>query len=111
MGKMFVVGMPFISCYHLIVKHMCTCCGNSKAASTVIDHTEPKHLAITEPQNEHRIITDDRAKNIVALYGALLSMNERTGAESANSARNAGYVVYTCLGGQAKREITYRTEE
>ena len=90
---------------------MCTCCGNSKAASTVIDHTEPKHLAITEPQNEHRIITDDRAKNIVALYGALLSMNERTGAESANSARNAGYVVYTCLGGQAKREITYRTEE
>ena len=40
MGKMFVVGMPFISCYHLIVKHMCTCCGNSKAASTVIDHTE-----------------------------------------------------------------------
>ena len=34
-------------------------------------------LAITEVQKEHGEITDDRAKNVMALYGALLSMNER----------------------------------
>ena len=55
-------------------------------------------------------ITDDRAKNVVALYGALLSMNERAGADAADSVRNAGYVVYTYLGGPAKREITYLSE-
>lgn len=68
-------------------------------------------LAITEAQKEHGEITDDRAKNVVALYGALLSMNERAGADATDSVRNAGYVVYAYLGGQAKREITYRTEE
>lgn len=67
-------------------------------------------LAITEAQKEHGEITDDRAKNIVALYGALLSMNERAGAEATDAVRNAGYVVYAYLGGQAKREITYATD-
>ena len=32
-------------------------------------------LSVTEAQKEHGSITDDRAKNVVALYGALLSMN------------------------------------
>lgn len=63
-------------------------------------------LSVTEAQKEHGSITDDRAKNVVALYGALLSMNERAGAEPADAVRNAGYVVYAYLGGQAKREIT-----
>ncbi len=67
-------------------------------------------LAITDAQKEHGEITDDRAKNVVALYGALLSMNERAGAEAADAVRNAGYVVYAYLGGQAKREITYTTD-
>ena len=67
-------------------------------------------LAITEAQKEHGEITDDRAKNVVALYGALLSMNERAGADATDSVRNAGYVVYAYLGGQAKREITYLSE-
>ncbi len=67
-------------------------------------------LSVTEAQKEHGTITDDRAKNVVALYGALLSMNERAGAEPADAVRNAGYVVYAYLGGQAKREITYTSE-
>jgi len=67
-------------------------------------------LSVTEAQKEHGSITDDRAKNVVALYGALLSINERAGAEPADAVRNAGYVVYAYLGGQAKREITYTTE-
>ena len=67
-------------------------------------------LSVAEAQKEHGSITDDRAKNVVALYGALLSMNERAGADPADAVRNAGYVVYAYLGGQAKREITYTTE-
>ena len=67
-------------------------------------------LSVAEAQKEHGSITDDRAKNVVALYGALLSMNERAGAEPADAVRNAGYVVYAYLGGQAKREITYTSE-
>lgn len=67
-------------------------------------------LSVTEAQKEHGSITDDRAKNVVALYGALLSMNERAGAEPADAVRNAGYVVYAYLGGQAKREITYTAD-
>lgn len=67
-------------------------------------------LSVAEAQEEHGSITDDRAKNVVALYGALLSMNERAGAEPADAVRNAGYVVYAYLGGQAKREITYTAD-
>ena len=67
-------------------------------------------LSVTEAQKEHGTITDDRAKNVVALYGALLSMNERAGADPADAVRNAGYVVYAYLGGQAKREITYTAD-
>ena len=67
-------------------------------------------LSVTETQKEHGTITDDRAKNVAALYGALLAMNEQAGAEPADAVRNAGYVVYAYLGGQAKREITYTTE-
>lgn len=67
-------------------------------------------LSVAEAQKEHGSITDDRAKNVVALYGALLSMNERAGAEPADAVRNAGYVVYAYLGGQAKREITYTAD-
>lgn len=67
-------------------------------------------LAISEAQKEHGEITDEKAKNVVALYGALLAMNENAGADANDSVRNAGYVVYAYLGGQAKREITYMTE-
>lgn len=67
-------------------------------------------LAITEAQKDHGSITEDRAKNLVALYGALLSMNEKAGADPTDAVRNAGYVVYAYLGGQAKREVTYTVE-
>ena len=68
-------------------------------------------LAITEAQKEHGEVTDEKAKNVVALYGALLAMNERAGADANDSVRNTGYVVYAYLGGQAKREITYMAEQ
>ena len=67
-------------------------------------------LAITEAQKEYGAVTDDQARNVVALYGALVSMGEKAGADPEDAVRNAGYVVYAYLGGQAKREITYTQE-
>lgn len=64
-------------------------------------------LSITETQNEYGAITDEKAKNVVALYAALLNMNEKAGADGSDAVRNASYVVYAYLGGQAKRQITY----
>lgn len=64
-------------------------------------------LSITEAQSEYGTITDEKAKNVVALYATLLSMNEKAGADGSDTVRNASYVVYAYLGGQAKRQITY----
>ncbi len=64
-------------------------------------------LSITAAQDEYGTITDEKAKNVVALYAALLKMNEKAGADGADAVRNASYVVYAYLGGQAKRQITY----
>ena len=68
-------------------------------------------LSISEAQEEHGTITDDKAKNVVALYAALLSMNEKAGADGEDAVKNAGYVVYAYLGGQARREITYENAQ
>lgn len=67
-------------------------------------------LAITEAQDTHGAITDEKAKNVVALYAALLAMNEKAGADGTDSVRNAGYITYAYLGGQAKREVSYTQE-
>lgn len=63
--------------------------------------------AISEAQDQYGEVSDDKAKNVIALYGALLNMNEKAGAPGIDSVKNAGYVVYAYLGGQAKREISY----
>ena len=68
-------------------------------------------LSITEAQNEYGTITDNKAKTVLALYAALLSMNEKAGAEGAEAVRDASYVVYAYLGGQAKRQITYEDNQ
>lgn len=67
-------------------------------------------LAISEAQKEHGVITDEKARNVVALYAALLTMSEKAGADAEDAVRNAGYVVYAYLGGQARRDITYTQE-
>ena len=83
------------------------------------DYTDLKHkveglsdtlLAISEAQKEHGVITDEKARNVVALYAALLTMGEKAGAVAEDAVRNAGYVVYAYLGGQARRDITYTQE-
>ena len=64
-------------------------------------------LSIAAAQDEYGAITDEKAKNVVALYAALLSMNQKAGADGTDAVRDASYVVYAYLGGQAKRQITY----
>ena len=64
-------------------------------------------LAVADAQDEYGSVSDERAKDVIALYGALLSMNERTGADASKSIENAGYILYAYLGGQAKRDINY----
>lgn len=75
-----------------------------------IDSLSDTLLAITEAQREHGSITDEKARNVVALYAALIAMSEKAGADGTEAVRNAGYVLYAYLGGQAKREITYMQE-
>ena len=76
----------------------------------VKEHYEAGIAVITEAQREHGAITDEKAKNVVALYAALIGMSEKAGADATEAVRNAGYVLYAYLGGEAKREITYTQE-
>lgn len=64
-------------------------------------------LDIAKAQEEHGALTDERARNVLVFYAALLKMNERTGAKSSENVESAGYVTYAYLGGQAKRDIHY----
>jgi hypothetical protein len=76
----------------------------------VEEHYEAGIAVITEAQREHGAITDEKARNVVALYAALIGMSEKAGADATEAVRNAGYVLYAYLGGEAKREITYTQE-
>ena len=68
-------------------------------------------LDIAKAEKEHGTITDEKAKNAVAMYGAIIKMNEHAGARGADSVNNAGYVTYAYLGGQAKRDIRYNQSQ
>lgn len=67
-------------------------------------------LGIREAQGRYGEVTDDKAKNVIALYAALLSMNQKAGASPSESIANAGYTMYAFLGGQARREINYQDQ-
>ena len=68
-------------------------------------------LALSEAQKEHGEVTEEKAKNLIALYGALLTMNEKCGADGPEAVNNASYVAYAYLGGQAKREQIFVIEK
>lgn len=61
--------------------------------------------AVQEAQEKYGDVTDEKARNAMALYAALLSMSAKAGADPEDTVRNAGYIVHAYLGGQAKREI------
>ena len=72
-----------------------------------IDTVAGTLLDIAKAQEEHGALTDDRAKNTITLYAAILEMNERKGAKGNESIENASYITYAYLGGQARRDIHY----
>lgn len=61
--------------------------------------------ALTEAQEQYGAITEEKAKNAVALYAALISVAQKAGADGEDSVQNAGYILYAYLGGQAARNI------
>ena len=48
----------------------------------VEEHYEAGIAVITEAQREHGAITDEKARNVVALYAALIGMSEKAGADA-----------------------------
>ncbi len=81
-----------------------------EALSAKIKQLSDNVMAAIEAQKEFGSITDEKARNAIALYSALLGMNQRAGADGTEAVRNAGYVMYAYLGGQARRDITYTRE-
>ena len=63
-------------------------------------------IGIRDAQEQYGEITDDKAKNVVALYSALISVGQSAGASPSESVNSASFTMYAFLGGQAKREIT-----
>ncbi|MBQ4430121.1 MAG: hypothetical protein II877_01360 [Synergistaceae bacterium] len=72
-----------------------------------IDAVAGALLDIAKAQEEHGALTDEKARNALVFYSALLKMNESAGARGSESVENAGYVTYAYLGGQARRDIHY----
>lgn len=64
-------------------------------------------LGVRDAQEKYGEITEDRAKNVIALYSAILSVNQKAGASPSEAVNAAGFTMYAFLGGQAKREITF----
>lgn len=70
------------------------------SASSVID-------AIKESQDDYGTVGSDKGKDLLSLYAALMSLNQKMRIDPNESAKQVGYMMYAYLGGQAKREITY----
>lgn len=67
-------------------------------------------LAVQEAQGKYGDVNSDKAREVIALYGALITMNKEAGASGGAAIANAGYIIYAYLGGQAKREIKFSDE-
>lgn len=76
-----------------------------------IDAMSDNILAVIEAQKEFGTITDEKARNVIALYSAIMAMNEKRGVDPTEAVKNASFVLYAFLGGQAKREITYQSDK
>ena len=61
-------------------------------------------MSIQKAQTEYGAITENKAKNTLALYASILALNEKIHVNPDKSAESAGYILYAYLGGQAKRE-------
>lgn len=71
-----------------------------RSVSSVVD-------AIKETQDDYGAVGSDKGKDLLSLYAALMSLNQKMRIDPNESAKQVGYMMYAYLGGQAKREITY----
>ena len=67
--------------------------------------------SVLEAREEYGAITEEKARNTVALYAALLNMNKKAGASDDECISNAGYVTYAYLGGQARRITDWKERD
>ena len=72
-----------------------------------LDSVSKSIIGVRDAQEQYGEITDDKAKNVVALYSALIAVGQNAGASPSESVISASYTMYAFLGGQAKREITF----
>lgn len=67
--------------------------------------------SVLEAREEYGTITDEKGRNTIALYAALLNMNKKAGASGDECINNAGYVTYAYLGGQARRITDWKERD
>lgn len=98
-----------------VVHTMKECCAQTEAdylkLKNEIDEAGKAVKAITDAKEQFGEITDDKVKNTLVLYSAVLSMNEKAGAHGVDAITGASYIAYAYLGGQAKREITFSHDD
>lgn len=59
---------------------------------------------LKEAQEQYGAITDEKARNAVALYMALISVAQKAGADGGDAVENAGYSLYAYLGGMPRNK-------
>ena len=64
-------------------------------------------IGVRDAQERYGEITDGKAKNVIALYSALIAVSQKAGASPSEAVNSASFTMYAFLGGQAKREITF----
>ena len=62
--------------------------------------------SIIEIEKEYDGVLSQKAKEVVAMYNALINIGDKKNADPDISVRNAGFVMYAYLGGKAKAIIT-----
>lgn len=63
-------------------------------------------LKIAEAQEEYGEINDERGRNALIFYAAMLKLNDEAGADADISVKEAGTVLFAYLGGQARGNTT-----
>ena len=64
-------------------------------------------LDMAKAQEEYGHLTDERARNALFFYAAMLKMNIDAGANGSEAVEHAGYDFWSFFGGQARRDIHY----
>ena len=72
-----------------------------------LENVSKSILGVREAQEQYGEINDEKAKDVVALYSALIAVSQNAGASASESVNSASFTMYAFLGGQAKREITF----